>query len=103
MLKKILSRSLATVAILAAIGGTTILSAQEDDYPADMDDGAAATCSSGTREICRERTRTVTSCSQWVPISINASGSPGAGSLGVTMQCSEPNSTTTVTSNYWSK
>ncbi len=103
MLKKIIGRCLATAAILAAIGGTTILSAQEDDYPADMDDGAAATCSSGTTEVCREFTRTVTSCSQWVPVSINASGSPGTGSLGVTMQCSQPNSTTTKTINHWSK
>ena len=104
MLKNLLLRRVATAAMLIAIGGKTILSAQENDDPMDLDDGATSTCSYGTSNVCYEKTTTITICNAFRPISIDGSINPGrGGGVGVKLECSESEIRETKETRYWSK
>ena len=78
--------------------------AQENDDPMDLDDGATSTCSYGTSNVCYEKTTTITICNAFRPISVDGSINPGrGGGVGVKLECSESEIKETKETRYWSK
>ena len=103
MLTKNVHRCVAAAAYLSVIGGASILYAQDDDFPIDMGSISLASCSSGTTEVCNDRSTTVTVCNEWAAVGVNGSISVKGGGLDVNMQCKTSVTETLRLVNYWSK